>query len=107
MSYTHKHIYDEYFDETLLQLINNIETNIHETGASLETRTVENIILKYENRGIFKGGGCIRRIKVKVNVKDGAIPFSCPARRIPIAIHEQVESQLEKMCDEGSRGVRH
>ena len=49
---------------------------------------------------VFEGTGLIKNVEVKLHVKENAVPYSVPNRRLPLALHSQVKKELDKMVED-------
>ena len=66
-----------------------LDKPIHDTNA---------IVSEFEERGIFSGLGLVKNFACKVEVDETIKPVASPPVKLPPAILDQVEAQLQELC---------
>ena len=59
------------------------------------------IVNEFADKGLFSGVGCIKNFEYKIKIDETIKPVSQSARRLPPALHGQIEKELNELCKRG------
>ena len=79
-----------------LKLLNELVSSIE-----LNDSACMNVVDYFESKGIFDGIGLLKNYTCKVTVDESVKPVSCPPVKLPPAILQEVESDLQRLSEEG------
>ena len=54
---------------------------------------------KYKH--LFQGIGCFKCTPISIEIQEGSIPVSKPARKVPLALHEKFKQEINSMVKAG------
>ena len=61
----------------------------------------ETLIETYDQKGLFKGLGEVKNVSHQITIKQDVKPFACPPRRLPPALVQEVQNELDRLVEDG------
>lgn len=77
---------------------NELSVNVVKNREIKTEPSTSRVIEKHKN--VFSGHGQIKK-QYKITLKDNAIPKTCAARKIPLALRDKVKRKLDALVDDG------
>ena len=86
----------------VIKIINNLgQEGVSNEREKIQEKKVNRIVEKYKAKMLFHGVGRMKGVQVKLHVDKTVKPVAVRHRRVPFALREKLEEELEKLEKDG------